>query len=391
MSMFFRTLSMSVALLGAGLAGASLVGYWPLDGGGLDIPDSSGFENHGTLFSANASTWVGGVLGDALYFDGIRGPHCVHVEIPNDVSLQMQTAISFAAWVRCDDIYRDAPILAKEGPGGVLSYWFGVFGPAGAGCFGMLLDHDGYQGWDGYDRDQGAVPQGVWTHLASTWDGTTIRHYMNGQFVPGGISYSQTIKVANADLFIGANSGYIDEANATAFKGVIDEVRLYNHALSPVEVAALAVMPPVAIVRGRLTFQDYLGEPVAYADIQLRQGSMTEDHLNVPLAVDGSFELTTRRRGMWSVAAKASHWLRAQSEAVLVSETPSEVVPISLVNGDVDGDNAVTVFDYNVLSDAFDATPSAGNWVAQADLDGDLAVTVFDYNILSYNFDLVGN
>ena len=56
-----------------------------------------------------------------------------------------------------------------------------------------------------------------------------------------------------------------------------------------------------------------------------------------------------------------------------------------------DGDNAVTVFDYNMLSAAFDSVPGSPNWNSNADLDGDKVVTVFDYNILSANFDKTGD
>gem|GEM_PF-3515628 len=62
----------------------------------------------------------------------------------------------------------------------------------------------------------------------------------------------------------------------------------------------------------------------------------------------------------------------------------------TLVNGDIDGDNAVTVFDFDRLSQAFDTTSGDAAWDASADLDGDGLVTVFDYDILSRNFDLVG-
>lgn len=60
-------------------------------------------------------------------------------------------------------------------------------------------------------------------------------------------------------------------------------------------------------------------------------------------------------------------------------------------NGDVDGDNQVTVFDYDRLSAAFDARPGDAQWDPAADLDGDGQVTVFDYDLLSASFDAVGD
>ena len=145
--------------------------------------------------------------------------------------------------MRCDDITRDAPVLAKEGDGH-LSYWFGAYGlnneGAGPGNFGMLLDPDGNQPWTMYDRDQGALPEGQWVHLASVREGTTVRHYLNGQSLGDtGGSFTGAIHISDAFLAIGVNSLYNFSSRHTAFLGAIDEVRLYNYALTPAEVAAL--------------------------------------------------------------------------------------------------------------------------------------------------------
>jgi hypothetical protein len=193
--------------------------------------------NHGTLVHPKTNTWTTGMNQSALYFDGTAGADSTYVAIPDAPSLHIAAEISFAAWVRCDDITRDAPILAKE-TDGKLSFWFGTYGVgpgSSPGNFGVLLDADGNQPWTTPDRNQGAVSQGVWAHLASTWDGTTIRHYFNGAPLPETSTFLGPIYVADAFLAIGVNSLY----NYTAFKGAIDEVYLYNYALSPDEVRAL--------------------------------------------------------------------------------------------------------------------------------------------------------
>ncbi|MBI2928257.1 MAG: LamG domain-containing protein [Verrucomicrobia bacterium] len=213
-------------------AAAGLMGHWTFDAGaGTDIEDSSGQGNHGTPINPQPNTWTSGKSGGALYFDGTTGAGSTYVAIPDAASLHLTHAISFAAWVRCDDTARDAPILAKEGDGN-LSYWFGAYGPAN---FGVLLDADGNQPWSIYDRDQGAVPRSLWAHLASTWDGATIRHYLNGVLLPQTATFGGLIHVAGGDLVIGANVPY----RTTAFKGALDDVRLYDHALSASEVRAL--------------------------------------------------------------------------------------------------------------------------------------------------------
>ncbi len=63
----------------------------------------------------------------------------------------------------------------------------------------------------------------------------------------------------------------------------------------------------------------------------------------------------------------------------------------TLVNGDIDRDNSITIFDYIDLSFAFDTVPGDARWDAQCDLDEDNAITVFDYIILSNNFGIDGD
>lgn len=110
----------------------------------------------------------------------------------------------------------------------------------------------------------------------------------------------------------------------------------------------------------------------------------------VTLAADGSFSFTTSRTGTVDLTAKASHWLRARRTNVALSGTSVTGQNFTLINGDVDGDNAVTVFDYDALSAAFDTSAGQPGWNPEADLDGDGSVTVFDYDILSGNFDREG-
>jgi hypothetical protein len=86
-----------------------------VEGSGTVISDASGQGNHGALVNAKANTWTNGYSGGGLYFDGTTGAGSTYVTIPDAPSLHINNAISFAAWVRCDDINRDAPILDKEG------------------------------------------------------------------------------------------------------------------------------------------------------------------------------------------------------------------------------------------------------------------------------------
>ncbi len=85
---------------------------------------------------------------------------------------------------------------------------------------------------------------------------------------------------------------------------------------------------------------------------------------------------------------------------VTVSPLVADTLNVELTCGDIDRDNAISVFDYSILSDYFDRSSTDASWnvvgangfrPSDADLDGDSAVTVFDYSILSTNFDQVGD
>ncbi len=106
---------------------------------------------------------------------------------------------------------------------------------------------------------------------------------------------------------------------------------------------------------------------------------------------NGSFSLNAPPAlGNWEIRVKETHWL---AQTVTVNTTPASPAPIQfeLANGDVDGDNNVTIFDYIDLSSAFDTFEGGPNFNPMADLDEDGSVTIFDYVILSSNFDTFGD
>ncbi len=261
------TLWLAVVATAASLtpAWAGLVGHWAFDeGSGTTITDSSGQNNHGILVNPKPGAWTSGVSGGALYFDGTTGAGSQYVTIPDAASLHATNAISFAAWVRCDDINRDGPIVAKEGDG-QLAYWFGTFGPR---HFGVLLDSDGNQPWSLLDRDQGSIPGGLWVHLASTWDGTTLRHYLNGVALAETAAFSGPLHASTGPLILGANVPY----NSTAYKGAVDDLRIYNHALSAVEIQALVGTPPMLV--GHWSFDEGGGTNIWDQSSQANHGTI---------------------------------------------------------------------------------------------------------------------
>ena len=237
-------------------AQADLVGSYLFEAGtGTIVSDTSGRGNHGTLINPRTDTWSAGHSGGGLYLPGIVGTDATYVNLGNPADFQLNNAFTFTAWVYSDAPDNDAPILAKEDGTYGTSYWWGVF----YNGFGTLCDVDGW--WD-WDLDRRSVPVPVWNqwnHLASTWDGATLRQYLNGALVDS-VPFSGPIANTAADLTIGINSGVW----STAFTGRLDDIQIYNHALSSAEVSRLAGVA----VSGCISLQ---GAPLANAKVLLKQ------------------------------------------------------------------------------------------------------------------------
>ena len=238
-------------------AQAELVGSYTFeDVTGTKITDVSGHNNHGVLINPRTDTWSTGHSGGGLYLPGIAGTEATYVNLGNPADFQLSNKFTFAAWVYSDAPNNDAPILAKEDLTYGTSYWWGVF----YNDFGTLCDTDGWWDWD-LDRRSVPVPAwNQWNHLASTWDGITLRQYINGILVDS-VPYSGPIANTASDLTIGINSGVW----TTAFTGRLDDIRIYNHDLSAAEIFVLAEAPKVS---GCVNLQ---GAPLANAKVQLRQ------------------------------------------------------------------------------------------------------------------------
>jgi len=143
-------------------------------------------------------------------------------------------------------------------------------------------------------------------------------------------------------------------------------------------------------VSGNINLGTYLGSPLPTVNIDVYQaGNLIESH-PVSLAANGDYSFSRGLSGTYDLFLRSNHFLNRRLSGVQLG-TNVAGVNATLINGDIDGDNSITVFDYDRLSAAFDSTTGGSGWDVQADLDGDGAVTVFDYDILSQNFDQSGD
>jgi len=194
-----------------------LVGWWRFDEGtGNVAKDSSGFGNNGIIYGA---IWVDGKYGKALSFDGTND----YVQIPISSSLKLPLW-TISAWVETnvvDSAYHE--IIRKDGAIGA----------------NYLIDLDSANVWDSafYDGVQwrtassGITPTiGMFYYVLATWDGTNLKIYVDG-ILKSSVNYAgSTPDQADTIVNIGSANGY------RFFNGIIDEVRIYNRALSATEI-----------------------------------------------------------------------------------------------------------------------------------------------------------
>lgn len=145
-------------------------------------------------------------------------------------------------------------------------------------------------------------------------------------------------------------------------------------------------------VSGTVTLDDYAGALSGMnVPIEVRPPGETtpiEVHV-VALSDQGEYQFETALWGTFDLSAKGLHWLRQTVTGVSLQTNAQ--VHFTLINGDVDGDNEVTLFDFGALIAAFGSVSGDPHWNPGADLDGDEEVTLFDFGVLVRNFGASGD
>lgn len=211
-----------------------IVGDWHFDeNGGSTAYDNSGYGNNGTIYGAS---WSDGKYNPALSFDGVDD----YVQIPNDPSLQINKAITLSVWIKTPSSWNmqyPTPLSKAQLFGTPPNhdwdgeYWIAIrssdkrftftFAPAG----GSAIDH-----WS-----SSTLAFTTWYHIVATFDDNAnkVRLYLNG-VLDKEFTENATPGITNLPVKIG-HGGYSNNY----FKGIVDEVRIYNRVLSDAEISEI--------------------------------------------------------------------------------------------------------------------------------------------------------
>jgi len=220
-----------------------LVGHWTFDGTDAlaTITDRSGQGNHGYFYGgATSSAKTIGVLGQALDFNGSSN----FIDFSDTPSLGLSGAISTCAWIKPDTIATGADtdiIVAYLSDTGTSPYYMAI-DLDNELQFTWTNDTPEYEYWETSDN---AVTTGIWQHVCAVrTDGSTVSLYVNGVARATNNTNDRTITTTTSGKI---NIGAAGDFDVYYFDGGIDDVRIYNRALTPAEVKQLFQLGQVKI------------------------------------------------------------------------------------------------------------------------------------------------
>ena len=235
---------------------AGLVGYWPMDEGtGSSTMDQSG--------SGNTGIWIGNASGtnNTYYSAGKVGNYAGNFDgntnvtnVGNLASLQnFPSGVTVGEWVRfngLDYVGGSGKLLTLEDKGNPdtspgtpsAGLWFSYDNRSNGRSFGYTCFGNSAGGFAGGGNNFGSISytfsNNVWYYLAFTVNASNSQ----GNFYINGSQVGASVTMSNLVLSNTVNSLYLGAQNNIAgfpFNGSIDDVRIYNRALSAAEIYAL--------------------------------------------------------------------------------------------------------------------------------------------------------
>ena len=206
-----------------GVWDSSFKSVWHLPNGStLSASDSTSNGNNGTNNGASAAT---GKIDGGASFNGTSN----YIDVPSSSTFGGYGTVSFSAWIKPSQVNVDQVILIRPVSTTAANPWeYWGFGVASSGSVFAAVS-SGIAGSRILTTSSGTISTNVWTHVYVTYDGSTLRTYINGAVDPTTGSGNITIGSGSKDIGIGQSfiSGFEEY-----FDGLIDEARFSSTARS---------------------------------------------------------------------------------------------------------------------------------------------------------------
>ena len=204
-----------------------LVGYWRFNqNSGTRAFDESGAGNDATMYNMDpGSDWVSGRAGNGLDFDGNND----YLDCGGSSSFEINQ-ITVACWVNTTESAAYRQLVCKNYGGGLYSYSLSLNNLRPA----VYLGGTSNEGWH---QAFSSLTPGQWHHVAFTYDGNKLIIYINGSVDRVISPITGTVNPnSGTPVWIGSRS----DIGGREFDGILDDVRIYNRALSPSEIILLS-------------------------------------------------------------------------------------------------------------------------------------------------------
>jgi hypothetical protein len=318
-----------------------IVAYYPFkEGSGSTTSDYSGQNLNATLTTAPAWT-ASGKFGYGLDF---TAGSLQYLSVPHNAALNFSYAMTYAAWIK-PTLGTQVSLISKGAYGDAFRVLI-QGGTAGERVPAIQIDGATIYGTT-------PIVSGNWTHVAFTYDGVNTKIYVNGALTDSSVSANGILATTATTMYIGQGG-----SDNIYYNGVMDEVYLFQRALSGAEISTLyARVPTGGRQRTIASKQSYNDGLVFYAPLDDAEGTTARNYGKI----SGTGTLTN-----FALTGSTSNWVAGKRGGALDFDGTNDIVNIGPKIGIYDLTTDLSAFIWlkttDTAWDAFGSLHGNGGW-----------------------------